>query len=382
MPFSKLFSRSPEARLRSYFATAHICHHIEGRQHGENVPEKLLVESTKQPSKLSRIFDNFIYPVPDYSSIKAQVAKHGLDKYMQKLLDNVLPNLLDDSREKLHPDIIQAINRLGLSLSPQRLFLYGDMASNYSEKQIADQFVKSFVTSFGQRVLDKVKAESIALKDKEQNQIIREFGTASTPGVSLQRDAQLRQAATDDVDRQNAFFVEFTTPLAKLAEEVTRRGTATPLEPASFDDAQNLFKAFDALVAQAAQKKIIIPGIEQAQDKLKTARGIIGEEGMYHTMPGASSIVRSAFYQASRIITEAMENGLTIPTIRENLVKPASRGFFAKLFNWFKPFEDEKLYTKQLAILDKLGEVYTQTLEESGRDNDRDEQLGGSNQPF
>ncbi len=78
MSFNKLFSKSPEAQLRSNFSTAHICQHIEQRQHGENTPKMLLVESTTQLSKLSRIFDNFIYPVPDYSSIKAQVAKHGL----------------------------------------------------------------------------------------------------------------------------------------------------------------------------------------------------------------------------------------------------------------------------------------------------------------
>ncbi len=341
----------------------------------------LLVESTTQLSKLSRIFDNFIYPVPDYSSIKAQVAKHGLDKYIQKLLDNVLPNLLDESGEKLHPDIIQAINRLGLSLNPQRLFLYGDITSKYSDKQIADQFIKSFVTSFGQRVLDKVKVESIAIKENDLNQIIRDFGLVSTPEEKSRRNDQLKQAADADMTRQNDLFVEFTTPLGKLAEEVTRKGTAISIKLESFEDAHNLFTAFDKLVDQAKTKNIIIPGILDAQDKLKTARQIISDEDMYLAMPGASSIVRSGFYQASKAITEAMADGLTIPKIRDSLVKPESRGFFEKLFNLFKPFEDEKLYIKQLKILDKLGEIYKQTSEELARDNASEDQLDRGAQP-
>ena len=374
MRFRQLFSKSPEARLWSNFSTARICQHIEQRQHGENVPEKLLVESTRQLSKLSRIFDNFIYPVPDYSSIKAQVAKHGLDKYIQKLLDNVLPNLLDESGEKLHPNIIQAINRLGLSLNPQRLFLYGDITSKYSDKQIADQFVKSFVTSFGQRVLDKVKEESIAIKNNDQNQIIRDFGSVSTPEKQSERKNKLKEAADDDVKRQNDFFVEFTTPLGRVAEELTSKGTAISIKLESFEDAKNFFKAFDELVKQAKTKGIIIPGIVAAQEQLKTARQIINDEDLYLGTPGASSIVRTGLYQASKIITEAMANGSEIPAIRNNLVKPESRGFFKRLFNLFKPFEDEKLYTEQLKILDKLEEMYKQTSEELGRDNASDAQ--------
>ncbi len=83
--------------------------------------------------------------------------------YVQSLLDDISPVLLDKTKTKLSPEVIEAINSAGRSMDPPIEDFYDELRKGYFEEEIADQFVQSIVTSFTQKALEAERAKSVKL---------------------------------------------------------------------------------------------------------------------------------------------------------------------------------------------------------------------------
>ncbi|RUR09520.1 hypothetical protein [Legionella sp. km772] len=141
----------------------------------ENHPQTLLQEANGGLGKLSRIFEQMDWPMPDYEEISAQIGKVGIRAYTKSLLDDILPTLLDNKGSKLNQKVINAINFAGQGFKPPIKDLYGEYCKRNFEEEIANQFAQALIIGFTQKVLDAEKAKSIMLRETEIAKLTDKF---------------------------------------------------------------------------------------------------------------------------------------------------------------------------------------------------------------
>ena len=202
-----------------------------------NQPSKIIQDAKGAIGALSRIFDAFDFPVPTYQEIQAISQKpNGLRKHMQENLNELLPFLLNKDRTALSQEVRDAIGEKN----------YNEMRN--TEQEIAMQFVKAIVTSYGQRMLDKfTKSELHKTEDPEQIE-------------------QNEKLATN-------FFAEIMTPMGDLANKVTLMGLPEKTKQMNSSELQEIINTFKGLLLEAKTAQIPIPKINIIIGNLETASG-------------------------------------------------------------------------------------------------------------
>ncbi|HFD2288083.1 TPA: hypothetical protein ACF2PX_002331, partial [Legionella pneumophila] len=110
-----------------------------------NQPSKIIKDAQSSIGALSRIFDEYDCPTPNYEEINAIYQKpNGLREHIQENLKGIIPVLLNEDRTALHPDVIEAIGQEN----------YNAILNNAQgdERAIAEQFVKAVISGYGQRI--------------------------------------------------------------------------------------------------------------------------------------------------------------------------------------------------------------------------------------
>lgn len=111
----------------------------------------VIKNSGKAPGDFSRILDEFAIPLPSsYQQFKQYVQEQGcIGKYMQSLIEELLPEVLNEDRTALKQSLIDAINQ-------QDGKNYENMlkAAGNEPQEIAKIFIQAIVIGYSQRMFD------------------------------------------------------------------------------------------------------------------------------------------------------------------------------------------------------------------------------------
>ncbi|KTD55651.1 Dot/Icm T4SS effector [Legionella santicrucis] len=121
----------------------------------DNQPYKVIEKTKGTAAIFSRIFDEYKVPLPSYDEFKKYIkAPSCIGAYMQSLIDELLPELLNEDKTALNPRIIDAINHN--NKENYRLML---QKANNDPQQLARFFIQAIVVGYSQQMLDKVKKD-------------------------------------------------------------------------------------------------------------------------------------------------------------------------------------------------------------------------------
>ncbi len=141
-----------------------------------NQPFSVILGAKNTIGTLSRIFDEFSFPVPAYEQMKKISEKpNGLRIYLGRILDALRPVLLNKDNTALDPFIIEAIGAENYEDLQQK--------GEVSEKKIATKFLEAVLVAYGQRVIDKI-AEDIKDNEEEKNRQQVEAFESITPDIA------------------------------------------------------------------------------------------------------------------------------------------------------------------------------------------------------
>ncbi|CZH10896.1 TPA: hypothetical protein ACG3NF_000767 [Legionella pneumophila] len=142
------------------FFNTHLFEHLK-KEHdpngNANQPSKIIKDAQSSIGALSRIFDEYDCPTPNYEEINTIYQKpNGLREHIQENLKGILPVLLNEDRTALHPTVIDAIG-------PDN---YKEILKNAQgdEQAIAEQFVQAVISGYGQRILQNTDDNDLKLK--------------------------------------------------------------------------------------------------------------------------------------------------------------------------------------------------------------------------
>jgi hypothetical protein len=174
MSYKKFFKNLIGAKEKSFadYFNSHLTEHLKKKlnPHGPgNQPQQIIQDAQVHGAtgKLSRIFDEYHFPAPDYKTLKSYTeGPNGLREYMKKNLDAVIPTLLNNDRSALNPAVIKAIGDKNYNAMV--------VAAGGDEKEVALMVVKGVFVSYGQRVIDNT--DDVALKRAAFNSVTRELG--------------------------------------------------------------------------------------------------------------------------------------------------------------------------------------------------------------
>ena len=341
----------------------------------ENHPQDLLNQAKDSIGKLSRIFEQMDWPIPDYEEISAEIEQVGLKAYTKTLLNNILPTLLDDTGTKLNQKVINAINFAGQSFTPPINNLYDEYCKRNFKEEIADQFAQAIIVGFTQKILDLEKAKSIklmeteiekltdtfegdvqdvlseSLSDKEENGELNQLRKTYQEAIKKQEDA--------DRVRQKRLHEQFNTPMEALAKLTSTQGILPTLDVDNMEQAKEFIQAFDQLVAHANKANIEIPGLEKAEKELEMARNIL--DGSFDGLDEKTKVTKigqNLVSAASKII-DAMNTKLEVC-----LPNPVENSLWQKFLNLFTTTKEMKIYNKQQELLNKLDQGYEMQYEQ------------------
>ncbi|MFA1396406.1 hypothetical protein SCO06_14385 [Legionella pneumophila serogroup 6] len=125
------------------FFNTHLFEHLK-KEHdpngNANQPSKIIKDAQSSIGALSRIFDEFDFPAPNYKELNAIHQKpNGLREHMQENLNGIIPVLLNEDRTALHPMVIEAIGRDNYEAILKK--------TQCNEQQIALQFLQAAIAS-------------------------------------------------------------------------------------------------------------------------------------------------------------------------------------------------------------------------------------------
>ncbi|HIG0327048.1 TPA: hypothetical protein ACX87D_000915 [Legionella pneumophila] len=295
----------------------HLIEHLtkEHDPNGEtNQPGKIIEASRSTPGKLSRIFDAYYFPAPNYEELKAIHQKpNGLREHMQENLNGIIPVLLNEDRSALHPKVIEAIGRDN----------YEAILKNAegNEQEIALQFLKAAIISYGQRMLDN----------------------------------------TDDSNLKNTAFISIMPALEKLASEVILNGLPEQSKEINPLDIQKMSDDLLKLLNEAANAGIHIPNGDKMRDKLTTVSDLMDPENeSYNQLPEETKI-QKAIENYDRAI-ETFITGVQ-ETLKTEPPKPEEVSWFKKFLRFITGNEkllqnaDEKRYDQQIKVLSEISDL-------------------------
>ncbi|QMT60819.1 hypothetical protein [Legionella sp. PC997] len=352
------------ARIRENLSN-HLTTQKKQGEDKENHPQDLLSNATSTIGKLSRIFEQMDWPIPEYEEISAEIKKVGLRAYTQSLLKDILPVLLDDTGTKLNDDVIRAINLAGKNFNPPVANLYDEYRKRNFEEEIANQFAQGIIVAFTQKVLDAEKAKSIKLMDTEINKLTEKFGndvqkvSSSKKPEVLNKLDQLREDYHMALEeqrnanraRQTRFHEQFNTPMDELAKRTSTQGIQPTLDIDDMVQGAEFIQAFDRLVAQAADKEITIPGLTKAQIDIEAARFMLGNDEL--DVKSKVTLISKKLESAANKIIDAMDSKLQV-----DIPSPVEISVWQKILNLFTTTKEMKIYNKQQELLNKLAQGY------------------------
>ncbi|KTD06597.1 hypothetical protein Lgra_2540 [Legionella gratiana] len=121
----------------------------------DNQPYKVIEKSKNTAATFSRIFDEYKVPLPSYEEFKKYIeAPSCIGAYMQSLMDELVPQILNEDKTALNSRIIDAINHN--NKDNYRLML---QKANNDPKQLARLFIQAIVVGYSQQMLDEVKKD-------------------------------------------------------------------------------------------------------------------------------------------------------------------------------------------------------------------------------
>ncbi|MFO2484112.1 hypothetical protein SCJ60_02460 [Legionella pneumophila serogroup 9] len=280
----------------------------------KNQPSKIIEDSRSTTGKLSRIFDEYHFPAPNYEELKTIHQKpNGLREHMQENLNGIIPVLLNEDRTALHPKVIEAIGADN----------YEAILKNAQDnaQEIALQFLKAAIISYGQRMLDN----------------------------------------TDDSNLKNKAFISIMPALEKLASEVTLKGLPEQAKETNPLDILKMSQDLLKLLEEANTAGITIPNRSTMRDKLQTVSDLMDPNNEdYNMLPDETKISKAIVNYDKAIegfITGVQETLATKPP------KPEEVHWFKKFLRFITGNEkllqnaDEKRYDQQIKVLSEISDL-------------------------
>lgn len=121
----------------------------------DNQPYKVIEKSKNTAASFSRIFDEYKVPLPSYAEFKKYIeAPSCIGAYMQSIMNELVPELLNEDKTALNPRIIDAINHN--NKENYRLML---QKANNDPQQLARLFIQAIVVGYSQQMLDEVRKD-------------------------------------------------------------------------------------------------------------------------------------------------------------------------------------------------------------------------------
>ncbi|CZI82864.1 TPA: hypothetical protein JBA76_15925, partial [Legionella pneumophila subsp. pneumophila] len=303
------------------FFNTHLFEHLK-KEHdpngNANQPSKIIKDAQSSIGALSRIFDEYDCPTPNYEEINTIYQKpNGLREHIQENLKGIIPVLLNEDRTALHPDVIEAIG-------PEN---YKAILKNAQgdERAIAQQFVQAVILGYGQRIY--------------QN--------------------------TDDQNLKDNLYNTVLPALGKLAEKVTLQGLpeqSRELVPADILDTLIMSRGLLKLLNEANTAGVEIPNCRSMKDKLGTVFDVMDPKNEdYNMLPEATKICK-----ARENYDEAINSFITgVRDIlkKDEIPKPKEVSWFKKFLRFITSNEkllqnaDEKRYDQQFKVLSKIEDL-------------------------
>ncbi|MDP3268475.1 MAG: hypothetical protein Q8M40_05435 [Legionella sp.] len=304
-----------EVSKYSEYFKEHLIEHLtkEHDPNGEkNQPDTILKAGQSSIGNLSRIFDSFSCPVPSYEQMKEIYDKKMLTEHMQEILNEVLPNLLNEDRTALHPTVINAIGND-----------YQLLKTKGTEGEIAEQFVKAIFVSYAQKILDNT---------------------------------------TDNAKKIEGFSSIFPA-IEKLSQKATLNGLpkiSDPKDNKSLDEIHQMLIEFQDLIKQAKNTGINIPNVESILSNLETGIGWVDPNN--DDVSGVpEDIRRDKGIGSYDKAVDSFVNGLG-NNIQMKPAQPEEANWFIKILRFITGNEqllqskDEKRYSRQMEIIPKINE--------------------------
>ncbi|AUH71081.1 hypothetical protein [Legionella sainthelensi] len=219
----------------------------------QNQPYNVIEQSkSKTAGEFSRILDEFKIPLPTYEDFKKYVEEpNSIGTYMQSLLKEILPEILNENKTALSQKLIDAINH-------QNKDNYKKMVekANNDPQLIAKLFIQAIVIGYSQQMLDSLNEnDKLSWFNKEAVEFtfITNYVTIDGLSESVQKPIILDQeklilsidslkniynetnSITDDLERAQMFLA--INPLKAL--EAYLRAVELALEDENFNKLSN-----------------------------------------------------------------------------------------------------------------------------------------------
>ncbi|KTD14558.1 hypothetical protein Lgra_0589 [Legionella gratiana] len=177
-----------------------------------NTPQEIIKKALLYSAELTRIFDAFPFPAPTYEEmLQIMETPNGLREHIKANLDKILPILLNKEGTALNPLVVDAIRHNPLVMAEVK---DEDNAFNnlFSlEEEVAKNFMKSIIVSYGQRVLDNIS---------DSDQKIEAFNSVMSSIESLAKEVTLKgipkEAKTISSEKLGNDLAELAELLNKL----------------------------------------------------------------------------------------------------------------------------------------------------------------------
>ncbi|HAT9730914.1 TPA: hypothetical protein JBD73_11490 [Legionella pneumophila subsp. pneumophila] len=288
------------------FFNTHLFEHLK-KEHdpngNANQPSKIIKDAQSSIGALSRIFDEYDCPTPNYEEINTIYQKpNGLREHIQENLKGILPVLLNEDRTALRPDVIEAIGQDN----------YVEILKNAQgdEREIAKQFVQAVILGYGQRIYEN----------------------------------------TDDENLKDNLFNTVMPALGELANEVTLKGLPEQSKETNLADIQKMSEDLLKLLDEANTAGIEIPNEDKMRNNLDCALVAINIQ----SKPKA---IKDYDQAINYFITGVKETLATEPP------KPEEVHWFKKFLRFITGNEkllqnaDEKRYDQQFNVLSKIKDL-------------------------
>ena len=328
----------------------------------ENNPHDLLSAAKSNIGKLSRIFERMPWPIPEYEEVLASIERVGCGNYAQSLLDDILPVILDETRTKLSPLVIAAINAAGKSFTPSIDSLYDEYCASNFEEVIANQFVQASILGFASQVYDKhyqkIKTDLTAKQlldaqvdfDKVDTNLSRGTAEQITAAAEIIREQHVRSLEQNIAQQVTPASEIFLTPMNELAKITTTRGIAKTLEIVSLEQTAAFIIVLKKLIVnlpETPRKQEAEALLDAVQITIELPIDIQAKLAMINRdLPLAAYIIIDAtFPNLSSFFPDKVPEKtlLEMPT------------FFK---TWFPATAEMQLYQTEKNILKKLTEYY------------------------
>ncbi len=354
-----------------------------------NQPSKIIKDAQSSIGALSRIFDEYDCPTPNYEEINAIYQKpNGLREHIQENLKGIIPVLLNEDRTALHPDVIEAIGQEN----------YNAILNNAQgdERAIAEQFVKAVISGYGQRIYqntddgydlhlmselpestEQYKNSYLFIKKGDTRELyyikpdgkyekveINDFNLFEETINAIKNkdetklhlsEKQIKEIVTSNGSHtpENLKFNLFNTvmpALGELANEVTLKGLPEQSKETNLADIQKMSEDLLKLLDEANTAGIEIPNEDKMRNYLDCALEAINIQ----SKPKA---IKDYDQAINYFITGVKETLATKPP------KPEEVHWFKKFLRFITGNEkllqnaDEKRYDQQIKVLSGISDL-------------------------